>query len=141
MSPVPVFSLKQNKARKLALSTMGFVWHINSSTMHVIREYNVYIDKCTYMNFDTSLAPPALPTLISSRTRTSRIFPPIYCKKFHFSLKCRSPLALPKNNRVKVGFTSILKTNTSIKDRKTFNDEILTIKFFYLKLKKREFLQ
>ncbi len=37
MSPVPVFSFEQNKARKVALSTMGFVWHINSSTMHMIR--------------------------------------------------------------------------------------------------------
>jgi hypothetical protein len=45
MSLVPVFSLKQNKARKLELSTMGFVWHINSSTMHMIRECNVYRDK------------------------------------------------------------------------------------------------
>jgi hypothetical protein len=47
MSPVSVFSLKQNKARKLALSTMGFVWNINSNTMHMIRECYVYRDKCT----------------------------------------------------------------------------------------------
>ncbi len=47
MSPVPVFSLKQNKARKLALPTMGFVWHINISTMHMIKECYVHRDNCT----------------------------------------------------------------------------------------------
>jgi hypothetical protein len=104
----------------------------------MIREYNVYRDKCTYMNFDPHSPPPALPTLISSRTRTSRIFPPIYCKKFYFSLKCGGPLALPRGGGL--DFNSQNKHEYK-KDRQTFNHEILAIEFFYLKLKKREFLQ
>jgi hypothetical protein len=76
---------------------------------------------------------PALPILISSRTRTSRIFPPTYCKKFYSSLKCRGPLALTENYRVDVGLTSIPKTNTNIKkDRQTFNHQIFTIEFFFI---------
>jgi hypothetical protein len=96
MSSVPVFSLIQNKARKLALSTMGFVWHINSSTMHMIRECNVYRDKCTYMNFDTSLTPSGTSNLNLLQNPNFQDISSNLLQKILFLLKMQRPVSITR---------------------------------------------
>ncbi len=96
MSPVPVFSLKQNKARKLALSTMRFVWHINSSKMHMIKECNVYRDKCAFMNFDTSLAPSGTSNLNLLQNPNLQDISSNSLQKILFLLKMQRPVSITR---------------------------------------------
>jgi hypothetical protein len=125
MSPVPVFSFEQNKARKVALSTMGFVWHINSSTMHMIR-----------------LILSGTSTLISYRTRTSRDISSNLLQKILFLLKMQRPVSITRELPRGGGLDFNSQNKHEHKKRhKHLIMKYLQLNLFYLKLKKREFLQ